>query len=114
MSRSPQKNYLDRLLTPEDTPEQEERESAQRASPPLGSALLTRANTLERIGSGELKQVAQVRLDPKRCRIWPGNGRNYAALNYDRCKDLIDSMIAEGGQKVPALVRKLKNDPDHD
>jgi ParB family transcriptional regulator, chromosome partitioning protein len=23
-------------------------------------------------------------------------------------------MIAEGGQKVPALVRKLKNDPDHD
>ena len=90
MSRSPQKNYLDRLLTPEGTPEQEEREDAQRTSTPLGSALLTRANTLERIGSGELKQVAQVRLDPKRCRIWPGNGRNYAALNYDRCKDLIE------------------------
>src|SRR4051794_35940322 len=114
MSRSPQKNYLDRLLTPEGTAEQEAHENAQRASPPLGSPLLTRANTLERIGSGELKQVAQVRVDPKRCRIWPGNGRNYATLNYERCKDLIDSMIAEGGQKVPALVRKLKSDPDHD
>jgi len=69
---------------------------------------------LERIASGELKQVAQVRLDPQRCRIWRGNARNYTGLTYERCKDLIDSMIAEGGQKVPALVRKLKNDPDYD
>ena len=44
----------------------------------------------------------------------PGNARDYNALTYDRCKDLIDSMLAEGGQKVPALVRKLKNDPNHD
>src|SRR4029077_8969761 len=64
MSRSPQKNYLDRLLTPEGAPEQEEGEDDKRASTSLGSALLTRANTLERIGSGELKQVAQVRVDP--------------------------------------------------
>ena len=32
MSRSPQKNYLDGLLTPEGAPEQDEREDAQRAS----------------------------------------------------------------------------------
>src|ERR1700731_4709283 len=52
MSRSPQKKYLDGLLTPEGAPEQEDREDDKRASAPLGSALLTRANTLERIGSG--------------------------------------------------------------
>lgn len=114
MSRSPQKNYAERLLQPEDAPAPEEREDVQRAAAPLGSPLLSRANALGRIASGELKQVAQVRLDPKRCRIWAGNGRDYAALNYERCKDLIESMIAEGGQKVPALVRKLKNNPDHD
>ncbi|HEX2917499.1 MAG TPA: ParB/RepB/Spo0J family partition protein [Edaphobacter sp.] len=114
MSRSSQKNYLDRLLKPGEAAGQEEQENAGRAPSVLGSPLLTRANSLERIASGELKQVAHVRLDPKRCRIWSGNARDYAALTYERCKDLIDSMIAEGGQKVPALVRKLKNDPAHD
>ncbi len=111
MSRSRQKNYLDRLLTPDLT-------SGAEDAPPraqgLGPPLLTRTNSLERIASGELKQVTQIRVDPKRCRIWEGNGRNYAALSYDRCQDLIDSIIAEGGQKVPALVRKLKNDLHHD
>jgi ParB family chromosome partitioning protein len=111
MSRSPQKNYLDRLLTPDTSPGAED---ARRPAAGVGSPLLARTNSLERIASGELKQVAHIRVDPKRCRIWEGNGRDYAALNYDRCRDLIDSMIAEGGQKVPALVRKLKNDPHHD
>lgn len=114
MSRSSQKNYLDRLLQPTPATEQEEQESAGRAPSALGSPLLSRANSLERIASGELKQVPHVRLDPKRCRIWSGNARDYAALNDERCRDLIDSMISEGGQKVPALVRKLKNDPEHD
>ncbi|MGA8907571.1 MAG: ParB/RepB/Spo0J family partition protein [Acidobacteriaceae bacterium] len=114
MSRSSQKNYLDRILAPAGAAEQEEQDRAARAPASLGSPLLARANSLERIASGELKQVTHVRLDPKRCRIWSGNARNYAALNLERCRDLVDSMIAEGGQKVPALVRKLKNDPDHD
>ncbi len=57
MSRSPQKNYLDRLLTPEGAPEQEERENAQRASSPLGSPLLTpsehaRAHWIRRVEAG--------------------------------------------------------------
>src|ERR1700744_6506711 len=114
MSLSSQKHYLDKLLDPAGDSEQEERENVDRPPVALASPLLSRANSLERIASGELKQVPHVRLDPKRCRIWRGNARNYAALNHDRCRDLIDSMIAEGGQKVPALVRKLKNDPDHD
>jgi len=46
--------------------------------------------------------------------VWTGNARNYAALTLDHCRELIDSIIAEGGQKVPALVRKLKNDPSFD
>lgn len=111
MSRSPQKNYLDRLLSPDPASGAED---ARPTAPSLGPPLLARANSLERIASGELKQVTQIRVDPKRCRIWEGNGRNYAALSYDRCQDLIASIIAEGGQKVPALVRKLKNDPHHD
>ncbi|WP_234730196.1 ParB/RepB/Spo0J family partition protein [Acidocella facilis] len=111
MSRSSQKDYLSKLMAKE---EEEDTSSEPRTPVSIGSPLLTRANSLGRIASGELKQVPQVRLDPKRCRIWTGNGRLQSALNYDRCKDLIESMIAEGGQKMPALVRKLRNDPDHD
>ncbi len=110
MSRSPQKSYLDQILRPDSA---SDGAVAPRTPASAGSPLLARSNSLERLASGELKQVTQIRVDPKRCRIWQGNGRDYAALNYDRCQDLIDSMIAEGGQKVPALVRKLKNDPNH-
>ena len=74
------------------------------------SPLLERESALARMASGEVRQVTEVRLDPARCRIWPGNGRSYAELNETRCRDLIDSLIAEGGQKVPAIVRRLKND----
>lgn len=58
--------------------------------------------------------VTQLRLDPRRVRIWPGNARVYALLNEVNCRDLIDSIIAEGGQKMPAIVRPVADDPAHD
>jgi len=76
--------------------------------------LLNRELALGRLASGEVRQVTELRLDPGRCRIWEGNGRYYASLSEDTCRDLIDSMIAEGGQRIPAIVRHIKNDPDHD
>ena len=59
-------------------------------------------------------QVTHLRVDPARVRIWPGNARVYALLNMANCRDLIDSIIAEGGQKMPAIVRRVADDPDHD
>ncbi|MCI1141209.1 ParB/RepB/Spo0J family partition protein [Sphingomonas sp. WKB10] len=47
-------------------------------------------------------------------RIWPGNARTYAHLSEENCRELIDSIVAEGGQKVPAVVRRVDGDPDHD
>jgi ParB family chromosome partitioning protein len=76
------------------------------------STLLERESALSRMASGEVRQVTELRLDPARCRIWPGNGRAYAELSEARCRDLIDSLVAEGGQKVPAIVRRLKGDPE--
>jgi ParB family chromosome partitioning protein len=76
--------------------------------------LLQRENALARLATGEVRQVAELRLDPARCRIWPGNGRYYANLDLEACRDLVDSIVAEGAQRVPAIVRHIKNDPDHD
>ncbi len=79
-----------------------------------GTTLLGRESALARVASGEVRQVTQLLLDPARVRIWPGNARSYAHLSEENCRELIDSLIAEGGQKVPAVVRRIDGDPEHD
>lgn len=79
-----------------------------------GTTLLGRESALARVASGEVRQVTQLLLDPARVRVWPGNARSYRHLTEASCRELIDSIIAEGGQKVPAMVRRIDGDPDHD
>lgn len=88
------------------------------AEPPLRPArantLLDRESALARVATGEVRQITQLLLDPARVRIWPGNARHQASLTEENCRDLIDSIVAEGGQKVPVVVRRVTDDPDHD
>ncbi len=79
-----------------------------------GTTLLGRESALARVASGEVRQVTQLLLDPARVRVWKGNARSYEHLSQESCGELIDSIIAEGGQKVPAVVRRVEGDPDHD
>jgi ParB family chromosome partitioning protein len=113
-----QSDYLASLLADEPaetlavpSPTVEERPRAERSR---GTTLLGRESALARVASGEVRQVTQLLLDPARVRIWPGNARAYAHLSEENCRELIDSIIAEGGQKVPAVVRRIEGDPDHD
>lgn len=123
-----QKDYLADLLAEEAAAEAAS--AAPAASPPLpataepepsarlartrGTTLLGRESALARVASGEVRQVTQLLLDPARVRIWPGNARVYAHLSEENVRELIDSIIAENGQKVPAVVRRIDGDPDHD
>ncbi|WP_395335416.1 ParB/RepB/Spo0J family partition protein [Novosphingobium sp. BL-8H] len=118
-----QSDYLAALLS-DDEIETEAATGVEAASPPpppaprpersRGTTLLGRESALARVASGEVRQVTQLLLDPARVRPWPGNARSYAHLSEESCRELIDSMIAEGGQKVPAVVRRIEGDPDHD
>ena len=95
-----QSDYLAALLDdgPTDSPAPA---PAERGSERLrGTTLLGRESALARVASGEVRQVTQLLLDPARVRIWPGNARSYAHLTEAGCRELIDSIIAEGGQKV--------------
>jgi ParB family chromosome partitioning protein len=76
-----------------------------------GMSLLGRESALARVASGEVRQVTQLLIDPTRVRVWEGNARFQAQLNEANCRDLIDSIIAEGGQKVPVIVRRIDDDP---
>ncbi|EGD60869.1 parB-like partition protein [Novosphingobium nitrogenifigens DSM 19370] len=96
----------------------------RRLIPPLGevppaervrpTTLLARESALARVASGQVRQVTQLLLDPDRVRVWQGNARSYAHLTEANCRELIDAILAEGGQKVPAVVRRVEGDPDHD
>lgn len=79
-----------------------------------GTTLLSRESALARVATGEVRQVTQMLLDPARVRVWTGNARHYGHLTEENCRELIDSIIAEGGQKVPAVVRRVENDRDHE
>lgn len=121
-----QSDYLSGLLGDEAEPAIETKamppspEAAAPVVPPLrprpaaAAALLGRESALARVASGEVKQVTQLMLDPARVRIWPGNARIYADLTEAGCRELIDSILAEGGQKVPAVVRRVDGNRDYD
>ena len=110
-----QSDYLAALLADEPA----EIDTGTSPTPPApertrGTTLLNRETALARVTSGEVRQVTQLLLDPARVRIWPGNARSYQHLTEEGCRELIDSIIAEGGQKVPAVVRRVNGDPAHD
>jgi ParB family chromosome partitioning protein len=108
-----QSDYLASILSSDQT-ESEKPPSPDTAARMRPTTLLSRESALARIQSGEVRQVTQLWLDPARVRIWPGNARLYAQLSEENCRELLDSIIAEGGQKVPAVVRRVSGDPEHD
>lgn len=60
------------------------------------------------------QQITQIELDPTRVRPSSGNARFYDCLTAVNCSDLINSMRAAGGQKFPAVLRRIYGDPLHD
>lgn len=52
------------------------------------------------------EKTVVLRLDPAECTIWPGNARDYSQLDEHRLQGLIQSIIAEGGNKFPVTVRR--------
>lgn len=81
----------------------------------LGVGVLSgRNNRLAELASGSVVNNPQELVDPVRCRIWERHNRDYSALNEARCSDLIESILAQGKQEVPAIVRRVHNDPNFD
>jgi ParB family chromosome partitioning protein len=50
-----------------------------------------------------------IRVKPSECSIWSGNARDHAALNYERCSSLIQSIREEGTNREPVVVRRTPN-----
>lgn len=44
-------------------------------------------------------------IQPGECTVWDGNPRLQAGLTAESCRSLIESIAAEGGNRIPVLVR---------
>lgn len=79
-----------------------------------GARFLKRSTAISERLAGEREEKTLHWVDPARCRMWERHNRDYALLNEDNCRDLIDGIRAQGRQEFPAIVRKIENDPEHD
>lgn len=69
-----------------------------------GTRFLKRSNALAEAGTREEKVLRWV--DPAQCVMWDRHNRAYELLTEDNCRDLIDSIKAQGQQEFPAIVRR--------
>jgi ParB family transcriptional regulator, chromosome partitioning protein len=79
--------------------------------PPRTTFLQGRGNRIAELATGEAVLREHELVDPAVCRIWEGHNRDYAALNETTCADLIESFKAQRRQEVPAIVRRVRGDP---
>ncbi len=90
-------------------------QAAPQRRPGIGASVLAgRESRLAELATGSVVSRTHELVDPARCRMWVGHNREYALLNEERCADLIESIKAQGRQEMPAIVRRVKDDPNID
>lgn len=88
-------------------------ENLDRATPADG-IMASRSQTLARIATGKTVADRTEWVDPERCRPWRMHNRDLDHLSEESCRDLIDSFLSAKKQRIPAIVRRLRDDPDYD
>ena len=81
---------------------------------PTDGVLSSRSSTLAELATGKLVTERTMWVRADRCRPWAHHNRDQALLNEESCGDLIAAFKAEGRQRIPAVVRRLKDDASHD
>ncbi|MFZ3482154.1 ParB/RepB/Spo0J family partition protein [Sphingomonas sp. 3-13AW] len=81
---------------------------------PARSILEQRNTALSGLASGKQLPDGNLLVDPARCRIWVHHNRDAAWLSEETCADLIENIKTEGRQRIPAIVRRVKDDSDYD
>lgn len=76
--------------------------------------MASRSTSLHRLATGKAVTDRTEWVDPDRCRPWRLHNRDLGKLNEENCADLIEAFKSAGKQRIPAIVRRLRDDPDHD
>ncbi|WP_066781992.1 ParB/RepB/Spo0J family partition protein [Sphingomonas sp. CCH5-D11] len=83
-------------------------------STPAEGIMASRSQTLARIATGKSVADRTEWVDPAKCRPWRMHNRDLDHLTEESCRDLIDSFLSAKKQRIPAIVRRLKDDPEYD
>lgn len=83
-------------------------------STPAEGIMASRSQTLARIATGKTVVDRTEWVDPAKCRPWRMHNRDLDHLTEESCRDLIDSFLSAKKQRIPAIVRRLKDDPKFD
>ena len=81
---------------------------------PTDGIIASRSQTLARIATGKSVADRTEWVDPARCRPWRMHNRDVDHLTEDSCRDLIDSFLSAKKQRIPAIVRRLKDESEFD
>ncbi|AYO75453.1 ParB/RepB/Spo0J family partition protein [Sphingobium yanoikuyae] len=87
-------------------------DSASEVENPAAAILANRESALSSIASDKAVHTPLLRVDPAKCRVWAHHNRDDRFLNEETCRDLIDAIKADGQQRMPAIVRRLRDDPE--
>jgi len=68
---------------------------------------LKRSSSLSERATGETEEKTLRWIDPVEAVMWDKHNRDYALLNEDNCRDLIDGIKSQGRQEFAAIVRKI-------
>jgi ParB family chromosome partitioning protein len=91
----------------------EDEDSLDKSAPAEG-IMASRSQTLARLATGKSVPDRTEWIDPAKCRPWRMHNRDLDHLTEDSCRDLIDSFLSAKKQRIPAIVRRLKGDPDYE
>lgn len=81
---------------------------------PADEIMASRSQTISRLASGKVVTDRTEFVDPARCRPWRLHNRDLEKLDEESCRDLIDAFLSAGRQRIPGIVRRIKDDPDFD
>ena len=76
--------------------------------------LASRSSTLSRLATGKVVTDRTEFVDPARCRPWRLHNRDLDKLNEHNCAELIEAFKSAGRQRIPAIVRRIRDNPDYD
>lgn len=83
-------------------------------APAAESVMASRSEALSKLATGKVVTDRTEWVDPDKCRPWRLHNRDLDHLDEESCRDLIDGFLSAKKQRIPAIVRKLKDDPDYE
>lgn len=106
------KSLISEVLASADAKEVEAA-AVEKSPAPKASFLTQRLDNLTE--AARMVKKPTIKIKPSECSIWAGNARVASLMNYERNQTLIESIKSENGNRIPVVIRKVKNgDKDYE